>query len=75
MSPRMSKSALLSTLSNAYSRTPYPHVRPKPQEGGGVAEKNHNLKAASAENFCKTLPHREMNKEYKELFSDFSMNK
>ena len=71
MSPRMSKSALLST------RTVAPLIRMYDQtpKGGGVAEKNPNLKAASAENFCKTLPHREMNKEYKELFSDFSMNK
>ena len=41
--------------------------------GGGVAEKNRNLKAAKI--FCKTPLHREMNKKYKELFSDFSMNK
>ena len=54
-------------------RTPYPHVRPNPQEGGGVTEKNRNLKAAKI--FCKTPLHREMNKEYKELFLDFSMNK
>ena len=38
----------------------------------GVAKKNHNLKAAKAKNFCKTLPHRKMNKEF---FSDFGMNK
>ena len=74
MSPKMSKSALLSLLSNAYGRTPYPHVQPNPQEGGR-GKKNHNLKAAKAKNFCKTLPHRKMNKEYKELFSDFGMNK
>ena len=41
--------------------------------GGGVTEKNRNLKAAKI--FCKTPLHREMNKEYKELFLDFSMNK
>ena len=69
----MSKSAPISPLSNAYGCTPYPHVRPNPQEGGGVTEKNRNLKAAKI--FCKTPLHREMNKEYKELFLDFSMNK
>ena len=43
------------------------------KRGGGGRGKNRNLKAAKI--FCKTPLHREMNKEYKELFLDFSMNK
>ena len=41
-----------------------------PPRGGGVAEKNHNLKRAKAKNFCKTPSYREMNTEYQELFSE-----
>ena len=73
----MSKSGAFSPFSNAFGPpfsvcTMYGQT---PEEGGGGAEKKHNLKAAKAKQLCKTASHREMNKECQELFSDFSMNK
>ena len=68
--------APLSPLSQARSVAPLIRMIGRtPKRGGESRKKNHNLKEAKAKKFCETSSHREMNKEYQELFSDSSMNK